>query len=285
METHTSNNPFSKIKGRYLAIIWLFPFFLLPGFRNILDILSLIGPNYWLNIFYSYTFHFMFIITIFLLGFYTKLNWKVFFRNRITSKSLIPGLKLTLFLIFFSTAMAYIIFYPLSYVFPGFVEMWYIQASESIYSDGKSYPFAANALSFFSIVIIAPIFEEIAFRGILFHRWTYKWNKTKAILFSSILFGIVHPEPVGAVAFGIGMCILYLRTHSLLIPILCHALNNFVVWAMEAGYHVVQGPAYQYTLADFQKEWYVGIACMVVTIVWVFIYFKDPLDIKKYNLP
>lgn len=279
------HSPFSIIKGRYLAIIWIFPFSYFLSFLGIFETLLQKWPMYWLQIFYSYYFHILFIITIFILAFYSKLDWKIFFKNRVTSKELIPGLKLTLFLFLFSTTTAYIIFYPLSYIFPGFVEIWYIQAYETIYSDGQSYPIIANTLSFLSIVLIAPVFEEIAFRGILLHRWAQKWNVTKAIIFSSILFGIVHPEPISAVVFGAGMCVLYLKTHSLLIPILCHTLNNFVVWLVEVGYRVAHGPKYQYALEDFQNEWYLGVICMMLTIVWICIYLRNPLDLKKYSLP
>jgi len=279
------HSPFSRIKGRYLALIWIFPFPYILSFLGIFETLLQKWPMYWLQIFYSYYFHILFIITIFILAFYSKLDWRIFFKNRVTSTEFVPGLKLTFFLILFSTTTAYIIFYPLSYIFPGFVKIWYIQAYESIYSDGQSYPIIANAFSFLSIVLIAPVFEEIAFRGILLHRWSQKWNVTKAIIFSSILFGIVHPEPISAAIFGAGMCILYLRTHSLLVPILCHALNNFVGWLVEVGYRIVHGPTYQYTLEDFQNEWYFGVICMILTIVWISIYLRNPIDLKKYILP
>lgn len=51
------------------------------------------------------------------------------------------------------------------------------------------------------------------------------------MIFSSILFGILHVElaVVGAIIFGIANCILYLKYRNILIPMTVHFLNNFLV--------------------------------------------------------
>lgn len=79
-------------------------------------------------------------------------------------------------------------------------------------------------------VIMAPIFEEIIFRGIiqkgLMNKGVKPW---KAIIFASIIFGIVHANPwqfVGAVLLGCVLGIVYYKTKSLLLPMLLHGFNN-----------------------------------------------------------
>lgn len=79
-------------------------------------------------------------------------------------------------------------------------------------------------------VIMAPIFEEIIFRGIiqkgLMNKGVEPW---KAILFSSIIFGLVHANPwqfVGAVLLGCVLGLVYYKTKSLLLPMLLHGFNN-----------------------------------------------------------
>lgn len=79
-------------------------------------------------------------------------------------------------------------------------------------------------------VIMAPLFEEIIFRGIiqkgLLNTGLKPW---KAILISAILFGMVHGNPwqfVGAVLLGTVLGLVYYKTKSLLLPILLHAFNN-----------------------------------------------------------
>jgi membrane protease YdiL (CAAX protease family) len=79
-------------------------------------------------------------------------------------------------------------------------------------------------------VVMAPIFEEIIFRGImqkgLINKGIEPW---KAILFSSVVFGLVHANPwqfVGAVLLGCVLGLVYYKTKSLLLPMLLHAFNN-----------------------------------------------------------
>ncbi|MFC3161322.1 hypothetical protein SAMN05443633_101401 [Chryseobacterium arachidis] len=79
-------------------------------------------------------------------------------------------------------------------------------------------------------VIMAPIFEEIIFRGIiqkgLINNGVEPW---KAIVFASVVFGLVHGNPwqfVGAVLLGCVLGLVYYKTKSLLLPMLLHAFNN-----------------------------------------------------------
>ena len=154
-----------------------------------------------------------------------------------------------------------------------------------IYTENDAYPIAPNLLSFISLVLIGPILEEFVFRGLLLHRWQKKWGLNIAILLSSFLFGIVHPDPVGAVAFGIAMCVLYLRTQSLWLPIICHSVNNFVVWLIEAGMFSFYGPEYYYTIEDFQNDWFFGILMTVISILWIHVYLRKAKSSRKWALP
>lgn len=82
-------------------------------------------------------------------------------------------------------------------------------------------------------VIMAPVFEEIIFRGIiqkgLINKGMAPW---KAILYASIIFGIVHGNPwqfISAVMLGCVLGLVYHKTTSLLMPILLHAFNNLTL--------------------------------------------------------
>ncbi|XZM35290.1 lysostaphin resistance A-like protein (plasmid) [Clostridium perfringens] len=78
------------------------------------------------------------------------------------------------------------------------------------------------------IVLLAPILEELIFRGVLLNR-LHKWfNTTISIIISSMLFGILHDDIIGAFIFGICMCILYLKTKNILVPIYVHFFNNLI---------------------------------------------------------
>lgn len=87
-------------------------------------------------------------------------------------------------------------------------------------------------LIFFITVISGPIIEEILFRGFLMGA-CFKTNSIFALLFSSLLFGLVHkPNNIGSVILymGIGLVlrILFRQTKKLEICILLHAANNLL---------------------------------------------------------
>ncbi|MGC4130366.1 MAG: type II CAAX endopeptidase family protein [Bergeyella sp.] len=79
-------------------------------------------------------------------------------------------------------------------------------------------------------VIMAPIFEEIVFRGIIQKGLINKGIKPMtAIWISAVVFGLIHGNPwqfAGAVLLGFVLGLVYHKTKSLLMPILLHAFNN-----------------------------------------------------------
>jgi membrane protease YdiL (CAAX protease family) len=89
------------------------------------------------------------------------------------------------------------------------------------------------AIDILTTIVLAPIVEEILFRGILLSRWSSKWGMRKAALISALAFAIPHlSDELGAFLFALCMTILYLRTQTLLIPIAAHALNNTIAMAI-----------------------------------------------------
>ena len=94
----------------------------------------------------------------------------------------------------------------------------------------------ANAnllILFIQVVIIAPIFEEIFYRGIVFNGMLKRYSPKKAIIVSSIIFGLVHlnlPQGLNAFLIGIIIATVYYYTKSLYIAMFMHAANNFLVF-------------------------------------------------------
>lgn len=81
----------------------------------------------------------------------------------------------------------------------------------------------------FSAVLVAPVAEEIIFRGYLYpvvKRYSERWF---AALFTGILFGVVHFNLMSfpaLVVMGVVLVVLYEITGSLWVPIACHAAYN-----------------------------------------------------------
>lgn len=87
-----------------------------------------------------------------------------------------------------------------------------------------------NPLGVISIVVMAPIVEELLFRGGMQGHLLRKWkNPAWAILVSALIFGIVHGNPVQmffASILGLVLGWVYYRTGSLLPCMLMHFINN-----------------------------------------------------------
>ena len=90
-----------------------------------------------------------------------------------------------------------------------------------------------TAMSLIEYVIFAPVFEELAFRGLLFAVLRRKFRFLPAALISASIFAIAHGY--GLVGFisvlwsGVLWAWMYEKTGSLLPGILAHAINNLLV--------------------------------------------------------
>lgn len=83
--------------------------------------------------------------------------------------------------------------------------------------------------SILMLVIAAPIFEELLFRGIILDGLLKNYSPQKAILWSALLFGIVHLNPwqfLAALALGVFMGWIYYRTGSLSATMFIHFIAN-----------------------------------------------------------
>jgi uncharacterized protein len=79
------------------------------------------------------------------------------------------------------------------------------------------------------VSIAAPILEELLFRGIILDGFLKRFSPLKAILWSSLLFGLIHLNPwqfISAFILGIVIGWLYVNTRSLIPCILLHFLIN-----------------------------------------------------------
>lgn len=88
-----------------------------------------------------------------------------------------------------------------------------------------------NIFSFITLVVLAPVLEELIFRGIILRGLLKRYTPFIAIVVSSTLFGIVHLNPwqfVSALFLGIFIGWVYHNTRSLSLAIIIHAFNNFM---------------------------------------------------------
>ena len=90
-------------------------------------------------------------------------------------------------------------------------------------------------IEMFSAIIIAPISEELFFRGVLFNRLKIRKGFVFGLIVSSVIFGLCHlnyPDHISHVIYtcimGMTLCILYSRTDNLLLNMVVHSFYNLL---------------------------------------------------------
>ena len=91
-----------------------------------------------------------------------------------------------------------------------------------------------------AIVVLAPVAEEIFFRGFFFAGLRQRWSLWPSALLSGAIFGLVH-APTGPTAaiplagLGVGLAWLYNKTGSIYPSMLAHFLNNALAIGVVIG--------------------------------------------------
>lgn len=179
-------------------------------------------------------------------------------------------------------------FYTYLLIFPTMIGMMFI--SEFITSLipttgpvlGEFYEFFTQLMSqltnnpvvmIIMTVIMAPIFEEIIFRGIiqkgLINKGVKPW---KAILYASIIFGVVHGNPwqfISAVMLGCVLGLVYDKTKSLLMPILLHGFNNLTLSLL-----VLYGKEESFAKVFNVSEWLILAVGLILFSLFYYLFMK-----------
>lgn len=109
------------------------------------------------------------------------------------------------------------------------------KSSEINYTESVQSMFETPVPTFFQLVVIAPLMEELIFRGFLLKR-ALRWRSTwTSILLVAAFFGLLHlsiVQGLSAMAAGIFLCLLYVRKQSVALCILAHSLFNGLAFVM-----------------------------------------------------
>lgn len=117
---------------------------------------------------------------------------------------------------------------------PEYLQTHFLEAP-AILDYGPGWP--AVALNVYAVVLVcvaAPVLEEVIFRGVMFRKWRLTMGAGKAALLSSAIFAVLHADVIGAFVFALIMVVVYSKSGTLWIPILCHAIHNLIAIVGEA---------------------------------------------------
>lgn len=250
-------NPFLKFRARGL-LLWLLFIPILAGMvMSMGEAIPQVSKSTWHNIavILLELRLFYWIYRKFELG---NIDIRLFFR-RISNTKWVHLSGLVFCLLFFSIPSSSLIGAFLSYVWPNPPEM-------EILSYAPKQSIFNRSIFILWACVLAPIIEEMLFRGVLLSRWGAKWGMRKAVLISALAFSILHFDKLGAFLFALCMSILYLRTRTLLVPIVAHALYNAIVTAIAIGVAHSAGSSASNTIDHFLSIAWVKCACFAITL-------------------
>ena len=190
-------------------------------------------------------------------------------------------LGLTIVFILFSIGAALVSFHVLSIFAPEFYESFMKQIAEQE-SQTSATPILNGCWQTFNYVAVAPITEEFIFRGVLLQRLAMKWNLPVAIWISSIIFGLLHPNPIGIAAVGVAWALLYIKTRTLIVPIIAHSINNGIV---VLGDFATGWLEQDNSVSATGDEWIAGLVFIALSLPFVLMFIYRQFPNKDKTLP
>jgi membrane protease YdiL (CAAX protease family) len=136
-----------------------------------------------------------------------------------------------------------LVFYAFAVIYTGVVHPSHPQkVVQDVGADKGTAALIAGAVL---IIGVAPVAEELFFRGFLFRILRLRMGLVAAAVVDGVVFGAVHYEDPGTAALlpvlaflGFLFCLVYEQTGTLFATIAMHAFNNMVSYAATADHGV-----------------------------------------------
>lgn len=136
--------------------------------------------------------------------------------------------------------------------------------------------FFAGFTMFMYMVVLAPIIEEVVYRGLVI-KLVSPYGKKLAVFLSALIFGLMHgnlSQFVTAFVVGIIYATIALKTNSIIPTIVMHALNN--------GLNFIAICGEDYSSETVTTIYYVLFACVLLLgVMEIFLHRK--VILKKVN--
>lgn len=135
-----------------------------------------------------------------------------------------------------------------------------------------------------SVVILAPILEEIVFRRVIFKRLNIRFSFIVSAIISSLVFGVGHEflGIIGAIVFGVACCVLYVKYNNILIPITVHFINNLLAAITEVPSYFNGTMNDSITsISNFDIKFWL-IAGIILTFITLIIFIRFIITNKSY---
>ncbi|MCB2293131.1 CPBP family intramembrane metalloprotease [Clostridium algoriphilum] len=150
-------------------------------------------------------------------------------------------------------------------IFDNSLTLWIGSISiPNIINEGFNEFRVSSIISIFSVMIVAPIYEEIIFRGILLRGMAKKINPNIAIVVSALLFAIVHiniPQGINAFFLGLVLGFIYLKSGSIYLSVFSHFVNNLMALSVSSFFSSIGG---KYAIGIHGMYLIIGVIFLVI---------------------
>lgn len=178
-----------------------------------------------------------------------------------------------------AVGLFWLMWYPLSFPFPEFTENHILQGWPPHWDSEAP----LNSLVEIAMTVaVAPIIEEIVYRGLLLYRWALKWGPWCALTLSSTMFGFMHDDVLGAIVFGFVMGFVAVRTCGLWIPIALHSFYNAITIALE---YTPEWLGVFSEVEQFRDAWPYGAAFLFLGVVLLYFARREYWPDTPFTLP
>lgn len=126
--------------------------------------------------------------------------------------------------------------------------------------------------AFMKVAVIAPIVEELIFRGVIMYGLMRNYRTGTAIFYSGLLFALFHLNPWQFPAtFVLGLLLgwLMIRTRNILLCIAGHAINNLLVLLTITFHKEIAASIFASLSIPVMLTFSAVLAVIAFTLMWV----------------
>lgn len=151
------------------------------------------------------------------------------------------------------------------------------KSAEATFSTFNEFPIWAVVITG---ALVPAIFEEMAFRGVLLSGLRKDWSKWNAILFSSLMFGLIHfsfERLFNTTTLGILMAVLLWNGRSIFLASLFHFLNNGIAFSL---FYYRKEFAWATPLLE-SNNWLLITTATIVFLTGLFLFLRANKNLEK----
>jgi membrane protease YdiL (CAAX protease family) len=156
-------------------------------------------------------------------------TWKDFGFKKMPIKKLIAHVTAAYVAFFLIMSTIHLLTQKFNFALPGFEEQ---ESYVPLFGEDA----VGWIVAFVFVSILAPLVEEIFFRGFILKALTNNWPKVLGSVLTAALFAGIHFQPASFIplfTLGLLMNHLYLKNGSIWAPIVFHSANNTIAYALE----------------------------------------------------